>query len=374
MLLRSGPKHVLRMPRPPRGYKSCGSLNEFVGNSVIVVMDKWISAIHTSAMTARGVPVVLRYAMTALLVALTVGLQLVWGTTTGDRYPFLTFIPVVFVCGILFDRGNGFFATVLSALACSYFFINPHPSPDTGASGDTGGFILFVIIGFAISSVVEALHSGLVALAAEREGAQISVRDRDLLLNELAHRTRNDFANVVTLLNLQARSANEEAREHLVAAAERVQTIARVHRRLELHDDRVVVDTKAYIGELCADLRISRLAMRPIAIEAVVESHSISLEKAVPLGLIINESVTNAAKHAFPDQRQGKITVEFHREGGTYKLVVADNGVGDGDVSNGGIGNRLMGMLAAQLGSNVSFETRSPGMAVVVIIPVKSAN
>jgi two-component sensor histidine kinase len=177
----------------------------------------------------------------------------------------------------------------------------------------------------------------------------------------------------VTLLNLQSRTANEEAREALVSAAERVQTIARVHRRLELRDDRVVVDTKSYIGELCADLRLSRLAMRAIALECGAESHSISLEKAVPLGLIINESVTNAAKHAFPDQRQGNIMVEFRREGDAYKLVVSDNGIGNDGSSNPGTGNRLMGMLAAQLNSKLDVEQRSPGTAVVVVIPVKTA-
>ena len=333
-------------------------------------MDKWVSTIHRLALAARGIPVLLRYTITTLLVATTTGLLLAWGGAAAERYPFLMFIPAVFICGALFDRGNGFLATVLSALVCAFYFLNPRHSLDVWGGGDRGAFGLFIVIGFAISFFVEALHAGLVALATERENAQQAVRDRDLLLNELAHRTRNDFANVVTLLNLQARSANAEAREALVSAAERVQTIARVHRRLELHNERVVVDTKSYVGELCADLRLSRLAMRPIAIECDVESHSISLEKAVPLGLIINESVTNAAKHAFPDQQQGKITVEFHRGGENYRLVVADNGVGNGDVSSGGIGNRLMGMLAAQLNSKLSFERLSPGMAVIVIIPV----
>jgi len=335
-------------------------------------MDKWISAIHTSASAARSIPVAVRYAATALLVALIAGLQLQLGSETGDRHPFLTFIPVVFVCGALFDRGNGFLATVLSAGVCAFYFLDPVHSLAIKNAGDQGALVLFIIIGFAISSVVEALHVGLVALATERENAERAVRDRDLLLNELAHRTRNDFANVVTLLNLQARSANAEAREALVSAAERVQTIARVHRRLELRNDRVLVDTKSYIEELCADLRLSRLAMRAIAIECEAESHSISLETAVPLGLIINESVTNAAKHAFPDQRQGIIVVAFHREGDTYKLLVADNGVGNGEAANPGTGNRLMGMLAAQLNSKLEIEQRSPGLAIVVVIPLKT--
>lgn len=328
---------------------------------------------HNSALASRSLPVALRYVITAVLVALTVWVQMTWGNEAADRYPFLIFMPVIFVSGALLDRGNGFFATILSAIACAYYFLYPRHSLSVVNSGDQAALVLFVLIGFAISSVVEALHIGLVELALERETAHAALKDRDLLLNELSHRTRNDFANVVTLLNLQSRSANAEAKEALVSAAERVQTIARVHRRLELRDDHVVVDTKSYIGELCADLRLSRLAMRPIAIECHAESHSISLEKAVPLGLIINESVTNAAKHAFPDQRQGSIAVNFQRAGEAYKLIVADNGVGQGATSElSGIGNRLMQMLAAQLGSRLEIEVRSPGLAVVVTIPVKT--
>jgi two-component sensor histidine kinase len=332
-------------------------------------MDTWIPAIHRSALAARSIPVSLRYVITALLVLLTAWSQVGWGGGAGDRYPFLTFIPVVFVCGTVLDRGNGFFATVLSAIAIAYYFVDPRYSLAI-PPGDRGAFVLFIVIGFAISSVVEALHVGLVALAIERENAQKAIRERGVLLDELSHRTRNDFANVVTLLNLQARSANAEAREALASAAERVQTIARVHRRLELRNDHVVVDTKSYINELCADLRLSRLAMRPIAIQCEAESHSLGLEKAVPLGLIINESVTNSAKHAFPDQRQGIITIDFRRVDDAYELVVADNGIGNGTVSDPGIGNRLMGMLAAQLDSRLEIEQRSPGMAVVVLIPV----
>ncbi len=287
---------------------------------------------HSSALASRSIPVALRYVITAVLVALTVWAQMTWNSEAADRYPFLIFIPAIFVAGALLDRGNGFFATILSAIACAYYFLYPRYSLSVVNSGDQAALALFVLIGFAISAVVEALHVGLVELALERETAQSALKDRDLLLNELSHRTRNDFANVVTLLNLQSRSANAEAKEALTAAAERVQTIARVHRRLELREDRVVVDTKSYIGELCADLRLSRLALRPIAINCHAESHSISLEKAVPLGLIINESVTNAAKHGFPDQRQGSIGVNFQRAGEAYKLVVADNGVGQGEV------------------------------------------
>ena len=199
------------------------------------------------------------------------------------RYPFLVFIPVILGSGALLDRGNGFLATGLSTGLVDYYNLPPLYSMAVASGQDQAALALFFFIGVFISLVVEALHVGLVDLAIEHEKARAAVEDRELLLDELAHRTRNDFANVVTLLNLQSRSAGDDAREALVAAADRVQTIARVHRRLELRGDHVGVDTKSYINE-CADLRLSRLAMRPVAIECNAESHSISLEKRCRLG------------------------------------------------------------------------------------------
>jgi two-component sensor histidine kinase len=336
-------------------------------------MHRWISTINRTALATRAIPVPVRYLITAAVVVLVAWIWITWGGGA-ERYPLLAFIPVILVCGALLDRGNGFLATALSAALTDYYALPPIRSMEIHGAGDQAAFGLFVFVGIIISIVVEALHVGFVELAKEHERARDAVKDREVLLHELAHRTRNDFANVVTLLNLQARQASGEAREALTSAAERVQTIARVHRRLELHDARVVVDSKSYIEELCADLRLSRIAMRPIALECRAESHPLNLEKAVPLGLIINESVTNATKHAFPDERSGIINVSFERMGDVYELTVADNGIGRNETSgDGGLGNRLMQMLAAQLGSHVDVKALNPGTAVVVSIVVKTA-
>jgi two-component sensor histidine kinase len=116
------------------------------------------------------------------------------------------------------------------------------------------------------------------------------------------------------------------------------------------------------------------LASRPIALHCESESHLISIEKAVPLGLIVNECVTNATKHAFPDERPGTISVRLIRVGDTYTLTITDNGIGTkAHVAHAGTGSRLIQMLAAQLGSTIEIEPRSPGTAVIVTIPVKSA-
>jgi len=336
-------------------------------------MNGWIGNLHRIALASRKMPVSLRYLITIAAVV-----SVTWAWMAADpqaqRFPFLIFIPVIFACGALLDRGNGFFATLLAAALSDYYMLPPFGSLTVANGDDQITLALFVVIGFMISAVMEALHVGLVDLAVEHDRAQVAVKDRELLLEELTHRTRNDLANVITLLNLQARSVEGAAHEALVSAADRVQTIARVHRRLEIHNQRVVVDTKSYIGELCSDLRFSRFGARPIALECDAESHAIGIEKAVPLGLIVNESVTNAAKHAFPGERTGVISVTFAREGEVYKLTVSDNGVGQVSEAYGtGTGSRLMQMLAAQLGSKIAIEPRTPGTAVVVTISVRSA-
>jgi two-component sensor histidine kinase len=335
-------------------------------------MNALFSTVHRLALASREVPVLIRYSVTIVVVVFVVWLWLYWGGQD-QRHPFLIFFLIIFACGAFLDRGNGFLATWLSAGLIDYYMIAPYHTLDIANPSDQIALILFVVIGMIIAAVVEALHVGLVELAVEHELARKAVSDREILLEELSHRTRNDLANVITLLNLQARTADAGAREALASAADRVQTIARVHRRLQIYNDRVVVDTKSYINELCNDLRLSRLASRPIALECHAESHSVSLEKAVPLGLIINESVTNATKHAFPDERPGIITVRFAREGSYYNLTVADNGIGTPQApTGGGTGSRLMQMLAAQLGSKIAFEDRHPGSAVIVTIAVKT--
>ncbi len=336
-------------------------------------MTGWIGSLHSLALASRKMPVAIRYLITASAV-----LVLMWAWMHTDantqRYPYLIFIPIIFASGALLDSGNGFFATLLSAAVVDHYVLPPVGSLAVASGDDQISLALFVIVGFIIAAVVEALHVGLVNLAIEHERAQTAVKDREVLLEELSHRTRNDLANVITLLNMQARSLDGAAHDALVSAADRVQAIARVHRRFQIHNHRVVVDTKSYISELCDDLRLSRLASRPVALQCDAESHLISIEKAVPLGLILNESVTNATKHAFPDDRSGAIGIRFVRTDDTYTLTIADNGVGTAAaVSQRGTGSRLIQMLAAQLESKIATEPRTPGTAIVVTIPVKTA-
>ena len=160
---------------------------------------------------------------------------------------------------------------------------------------------------------------------------------------------------------------------------------ARAHERLHLGGwdgdaaaATATVGVRGFLDALAADLRPTLLAGRAVALEVEAEEDvQLPAERAVPLGLVVNEAVTNALKHAFPKGRAGTVRVRFAREGGGYALTVADDGIGpspaprtedDGAASGGPAGTRLIGALARQLGGTVEWRG-PPGTAVVVSFP-----
>ena len=225
--------------------------------------------------------------------------------TTMQGYPYLLFIPAVFASSLLFDRGSGFFATGLSALLAFYFFVPPARVFLADPAGDLLALILFVAISGAIAFVTEALRLALEQVAAAERG-------KDLLLREVEHRVRNDLQGITSVLSLEQRKvAAPEAREGLQRAAERVQVLSRVYGRLTRRESRAMVDVRPFLEDLAADLRQVRIDGQPVSLEARIEDATVTLNSAAALGLIANELVTNAVKHAFPDERPGRIELAF---------------------------------------------------------------
>ena len=191
-----------------------------------------------------------------------------------------------------------------------------------------------------------------------------SERSRGLLLHEFRHRTRNDLASLAALLLLRARkSPSEAARDGLREAADYAIVLVRVHTRLApapgMDQDATTVDTRAFIGGLCADLErvLAGDGLRPVALVIEAEAHPLDTARGVQLGLVLNEAITNSLKYGFPDDRPGTVRVRFCREGTNFVLSVVDDGVGlteDEDLASAprqgtGLGTRLLRALAAQL-------------------------
>ena len=182
-----------------------------------------------------------------------------------------------------------------------------------------------------------------------------SEREKALLLEELTHRTRNDLMMVSSALALQARSIGDRvAKSALDSALARIAVITKAHERLgTAAGHRGFVELGGYVHALCDGLSTLLRDIRPIALRVDAPALEVRSDQAVMIGLIVNELVTNALKHAFPDERAGTIDVQVRQTDDGLQLVVADDGGGCPDLPSSGMGSRLVRMLAAQYGGEV---------------------
>jgi len=215
--------------------------------------------------------------------------------------------------------------------------------------------------------------------AAERFLVQ-SITEKTLLLREVHHRVKNNLQIVSSIVSLQRGDEDPDSpvTRSLIDIESRVWSMSLVHELLYENESFAFLDFSAYARQLCDHLVYSYLT-DPRRVRLVYEVDPdvrLPLEKAVPLGLIINELVVNSLKYAFADGRSGELKVVMTREGERLRLVVEDDGPGLGNEGPhrgagpgaGGVGFSLVEGLAAQLGGERSIEG-DRGMRVSVIFP-----
>lgn len=277
---------------------------------------------------------------------------------------YLPFLPVVFVAALLFGRPAGLFATLLSAAfgddVIDLLREGTAPQPD-----ELLFILLYVAVGCAAASLIEALHLAVRKLLnAEAETS--------LLLDELAHRTRNDLMMISSVLNLQAmRQSDPHAREALESAVARVRVIAEAQERLRKSGKQGQVEVAAYLRALGHGLAELLRDVRPIRVRVMASPMSVDASVAVSIGLIANELVTNAFKYAFPDGQGGTVQITLEPTGEGVVLSVEDDGIGAPPAKKGGLGTRLVQLLASHLGGTVEGLPRARGHGVRVLLPIK---
>ncbi len=332
--------------------------------------------LYEKTRSLRHLPWAVRFSATAILVTLSFVLRQTFSDALRE-FPFLLFFPAIILSAVLFNRGSGLVATVLSALLSAYFLLEPVGNFAISDPSQFLGWCLFVVIGIAMTLIIEAQHAAYRQLKRAHEATCASETAKAELLVETNHRIMNNLHTVISLLHLQARSAKEPTREDFMTAAERVSVMAKVQRRLVRSEGAVWADSRSFIEELCRDLESALTGLRPIRLDVEAESHPIPLNQAVSIGLIINELLVNALKYAFPDDRDGCVRVTFARTGDEYCLAVSDNGVGmsttretTSPLPSTGLGQRLIRSFVAQLGGRHEFEPSSPGTRAQVCFPV----
>ncbi len=194
-----------------------------------------------------------------------------------------------------------------------------------------------------------------------------------MLMQELTHRVKNSLQSIAAMVMIEARSHKSgQGKAALERVSHRIDAIGQLYAKLSKSDTVEAVDAATYLDDLCRDLvaSVDRNGGRAIALETDIESVRLPTDRAIPIGLIVNELVTNAVKYAFPARAKGTVIVTLKRVPGELRLTVADDGSGfDPRRADSGLGGRLVEGFAHQLGGRVERESGSQGTTVRLILP-----
>jgi len=301
-------------------------------------------------------PLAVRYGATAAMVLVSLALRAGIEARAGV-YGFILLVPAIVASALLFDRGAGVFA-----LGLSIVLIAATLSWEGGGGLHVAALASFLAVGLGLVLLGDGLRRAL-------QRAHTAERDMDLLLQEMSHRVKNKFAMIVSMIGLQARDATPETRAALEAIVQRVRVVASVHDSLQLSRHAGLIDMAEYLGGLGRSLGRALTDLQPVTVSVHAERVCLRAEKGLAAGLIVNELVTNAFKHAFPSGAPGHVTIRLKRLAQGLELSITDDGIGCTDAVPTGFGTRLVVLLAAQLGGLPKWEPGRPGCRVSISFP-----
>jgi two-component sensor histidine kinase len=267
--------------------------------------------------------------------------------------------PVVFVTA---SQDSSIAVTALKAGAADYLV------KDT-----LGDFIplLHVAIDGALrqARIQKARDDAEAEVHASRDRYAALAAEREVLLREVNHRVGNSLQIIASLLHLQASSSTQDdVKAALTNAMGRVAAVAQVHRRLYTSHDLKSVLLNQYLGALLEDLRRSAEGNRMSRLTLKAEPVEIDPDRAVAVGIIVNELVMNAVKYAYPDGA-GPINVNLNAQGDDLVLSIADDGVGlnaKSDPRSTGMGQRIVTAMASKLDASVERDPAHAGTRIVL--------
>jgi two-component sensor histidine kinase/CheY-like chemotaxis protein len=267
--------------------------------------------------------------------------------------------PVVFVTA---SQDSNIAVTALKAGAADYLVKD--------AQGD---FIplLQVAIDHALrqAQLQKARDEAEAEIHASRDRYAALAAEREVLLREVNHRVGNSLQIIASLLHLQANSSTQDdVKAALTNAMGRVAAVAQVHRRLYTSHDLKSVMLNQYLDALLEDLRRSTEGNKMSRLTLKAEPIEIDPDRAVAIGIIVNELVMNAVKYAYPD-RAGPIHVDLGAQGDDLELAIADDGVGlnaKSDPRSTGMGQRIVSAMATKLDASVERDPNHAGTRIVL--------
>jgi two-component sensor histidine kinase len=223
--------------------------------------------------------------------------------------------------------------------------------------------------------------ANILGMAIERQRSERRLKDaldrHQILLKEITHRVKNSLQVVTSMLHLQASGSDDATlAQHLVEASSRVSAIGRAYERLAYDENVEKIALDAYLKDVCAD---AIRASSPCQLDYTADSSvRVDANRAIPIALITNELITNAAKHASPEgSPPGRVAVRLSEMAdATLFLSVSDNGRGlpaDFDMAKSkGLGMRVVTALTKQLGGNITHHSSVGGTDFILSVPTSN--
>ncbi len=235
-----------------------------------------------------------------------------------------------------------------------------------------GGYVDVLIYGVPVTVNEKTVAIfGIYVDISERKQAEEkikrSLKEKEVLLAEIHHRVKNNLAVITGLLELQVyNTSSEEAIDVLTNSQMRVNSIALIHEKLYQNKNLSEICFEQYLQDLTdAILASMGSSQTDIDISMNIDPVSLTVNQAIPCGLILNEIITNAFKHAYPEKEKGNITINLNRRGDDIYLYVVDDGIGipaEIDLEDPkSLGIKLIHTLSTQLNAEAEFSNQNPG-------------
>lgn len=241
--------------------------------------------------------------------------------------------------------------------------------------------IITALLSFLLTRLVSSQNYEIVTqnedLRKTKEAVNVSLKEKEVLLAELHHRVKNNLAIISGLLNLQEDATNsEEAKQILGDSKSRIMSMALVHKMLYENPELKSIHIGKYASELIYELFNSYNLGRSITITEEYDDFVLPVSKSIPLGLILNEVVTNCIKYVFKSvgKQKGQFYISIRHKGNDVTLTVRDNGKGfpgdfDPESSNLSLGIYLIKTLAEQIDGQISFSNDN-GAKIELVFPL----
>jgi two-component system, sensor histidine kinase PdtaS len=187
-------------------------------------------------------------------------------------------------------------------------------------------------------------------------------REKEFLLKEVHHRVKNNLQTISSLLSLQAAHiADPDLQTIMTESQNRVQSIGMIHQNLYQGENLAAIEMRKYFLSLGSFIIDSFDAADKVSLECKMDQLELEIDRAIPIGLIVNELITNCLKYAFPDNRIGKISISLAELDSHLHLTVADDGIGycqKEHLENRGFGIHLIKLLTQQLNGEMTLTTQ----------------